>query len=191
MLSHSDFKKGLQFILQRQPYEILETALSFRGRGRSVVRAKIRNLITGNVISRNFHQGEEFEEADIAKINLKFLYAHREQYFFRKTPEAKISSERFSLQEEQIGSGVRFLKPKQIIEGLIFKDKVINVSLPIKVQLKVIEAPPGIKAGRSEAGTKQVTLETGAKINVPLFIKEGDIIEVNTQAGEYVRRTEV
>lgn len=190
MLSPGDFKKGLQFIFQGQPYEILEVALNFRGRGRSVVGAKIKNLITGNIISRNFHQGGEFEEADIAKINLKFLYTHRGQYFFKKILESGSSSERFGLEEEQIGSGALFLKPEQTIEGLVFKDKVINVSLPIKVQLKVIEAPPGIRAWRAEAGTKQVTLETGAKTNVPLFVKEGDIIEINTQTGEYVRRIE-
>jgi len=95
-----------------------------------------------------------------------------------------------NLNQEQIGSQAQFLKPGQIVKTLIYKEKTINISLPIKVHLKVIEAPPGIRAGRAEAGTKQVTLETGAKINVPLFIKEGDIIEVNTQTGEYVRRIE-
>ncbi|MBC7074448.1 elongation factor P, partial [Candidatus Parcubacteria bacterium] len=77
-----------------------------------------------------------------------------------------------------------------ILEGLKFKEKIINVSLPVKVQLKVIEAPPGIKAGREQPGTKQVVVETGAKVNVPLFIEAGDVIEINTETGEYVKRVE-
>jgi len=89
-----------------------------------------------------------------------------------------------------IGEGSKFLKPNQILTGIKFQEKIINIVLPIKVQLKVIEAPPGVKGERAQAGTKPVTLETGATINVPLFIETGDIIEVNTETGEYVRRVE-
>jgi elongation factor P len=185
MLSHTDLKKGTTFILEGQPYKVLESSLVFKGRGRSVVQTKIKNLITGNVISRTFHQGEEFEEAEIEKVKLKFIYSHRNQYVFSEIDNPK---NRISLTQQQIGSSAQFLKPNQQVEGLIFNGKTINVELPIKVYLKVVESPPGIRAGRAEAGTKQVTLETGAKINAPLFIKEGDIIEVNTQTGEYVRR---
>ena len=187
MLSHTDLKRGVKFIFQGQPYEVLESSLVFKGRGRSVLQTKIKNLITGNVISRTFHQGEEFEEAEIEKIKLKFIYHHRGDYVFAETDNP---SKRISLTQQQIGYPAQFLKPNQIVEGLVFEGKIINVELPIKVHLKVVESPPGIRAGRAEAGTKQVTLETGAKINVPLFVKEGDIIEVNTQTGEYVRRIE-
>lgn len=92
--------------------------------------------------------------------------------------------------EEQIGNSSEFLKPNQIVLGLVFQGKVINIQLPIKIQLKVTEAPPGIKGDRAQGGTKIVTLETGAKINTPLFIETGDIVEVNTENGEYVRRIE-
>lgn len=185
MFSHTDLKKGVKFILDGQPYEVLESTFVFKGRGSSIVQTKIKNLITGNVISRTFHPGEEFEEAEILKFEAKFLYSHRGRYFFC---EKDNPSKRFDLDEEQIGSAARFLKPNQIVQGLIFNEKIINISLPIKIQLKVIEAPPGIKGDRAQAGTKVVTLETGTKINVPLFIEEGDIIEVNTETGQYVRR---
>jgi len=82
----------------------------------------------------------------------------------------------------------RFLKENEVVEGLVFQDKVINVSLPIKIQFKVAEAPPGVKGDRAQGGTKTITLETGATINVPLFVDTGDIIEVNIETGEYVRR---
>ena len=187
MLSYNELKKGLKIILNGEPFEILQAAPSFKGRGHSVLQVKLKNLITGNVVSKTFHPSDTFKEANLEKINLKFIYPQRGQYIFS---EADNPSKRIELKEQQIGSEAQFLKPNQIVEGSIFRDKVISISLPIKVQLKVKEAPPGIKAGRAEAGTKQVILETGAKINVPLFIKEGEIIEINTETGEYVRRVE-
>jgi len=185
MLTHTDLKRGVVFIFNNQPYEVLDYSLVFKGRGSSVVQAKIKNLINGNVLSRTFHTGDTFEEAEISKIEIKFLYGHRGKYYFC---EKDSSDKRIELSEEQIGDLVKFLKPNQIVEGLVFEGKIINISLPIKINLKVIEAPAGVKGNRAQGGTKTITLETGAKINVPLFIKEGDIIEVNTETGEYVRR---
>ena len=185
MISWNNLKKGIRIIYNRQPHEILEAKPLFKGRGHSVVKAKIKNLITGNIVSRTFHPGEELKEAEIDKIKLNFVYQYRGKYVFSDIGDP---SKRIDLTQQQISSGAQFLKANQIVDGLIFENKIVNVELPIKVNLKVVESPPGIRAGRAEAGTKQVTLETGAKINVPLFIKEGDIIEINTQTGEYVRR---
>lgn len=187
MLSYTDLKKGIRIIFAGQPYEIIEAAPLFKGRGHSVLQTKIKNLISGSIRSQTFHPSDNFEEAEISKIKAKFIYSHKDRFFFS---EIANSSKRFDLPENQIGKGFQFLKPNQEVEALKFKDKIINVSLPIKIKLKVIEAPPGVKGERSQPGTKQVTLETGAKINVPLFVKEGDIIEVNTQEGQYVRRIE-
>jgi len=187
MLVFNNLKKGVRIILDDEPYEIIEAAPLFKGRGHSVLQAKIKNLITGNVISQTFRPSDAFEEAELKKLRAKFLYAHRNQYLFSEIDQP---SKRFNLSQSQIGSQAQFLKPEQIVDTLIYKEKIINISLPIKVQLKVAEAPPGVRAGRAEAGTKQVLLETKAAINVPLFIKEGDIIEVNTQTGQYVRRIE-
>lgn len=185
MLSFSELKRGVKIILNNEPYEIIESSLLFKGRGHSVLRTKIKNLITGNLLSRTFHPSEVLKEAEISKIEMKFLYSHREHYFFS---EKENPAKRFELTINQIGRSAQFLKPNQIVEGIIFKEKIINISLPIKIQLRVIEAPPGLRAGRAEAGTKTAILETGAKINVPLFIKEGDIIEINTETKEYVQR---
>lgn len=187
MISYSELKKGLRIILNKEPHEILEARPLFKGRGHSVLQAKIKNLITGNVISQTFHPSDVFEEAELKKLQAKFLYAHRSQYFFSEIDQP---AKRFNLTQEQIGYQAQFLKPEQIVDTLIYKGKIVNISLPIKVHLKVVEAPPGIRAGRAEAGTKQIILETGAKINAPLFVKEGDIVEINTQTGEYVRRIE-
>jgi elongation factor P len=186
MLAHNDLKKGVKIVIEGEPYEVLESSPLKKAQGRVVIQGRIKNLITGDVISKNFHQGDVFEEAEILKFNAKFLYSHRGKFVFSKEENP---SERFDLTEDQIGQQSRFLKQGQIVEGVIFKNKIINISLPIKVHLKVVEAPPGEKGNRAQAGTKQVLLETGAKINVPLFIKEGDIIEINTETGEYVKRS--
>ena len=187
MLSYFDLRKGVKFILDGEPFEVLEFQQIGKAQDVVVAKTKIRNLITGKVIEKNFHQDDTFEEAEIEKVEIRFLYFHRGKLCFS---ELRNPSKRFEVTEEQIGESSKFLKPNQNLIGIKFQGKIINASLPIKVQLKVIEAPPGVKGDRSQAGTKTVTLETGAKINVPLFIESGDIIEVNTETGEYVRRVE-
>ena len=187
MISYNELKKGVRIILEGQPYEVLDSKHLKKAQRRVVIQTRIRNLITGNVFERNFHQGDVFEEAEISKFEAKFLYSHRNRYFFCEKDNPK---KRFDLDSEKIGKMANFLKPNQVVEAITFKDKIINISLPIKVKLKVIEAPPGIRGDRSQAGTKIITLETGAKIAVPLFVKEGDIIEINTENGQYVRRIE-
>lgn len=187
MLTHTDLKKGARIILDNEPYEVLESNPMKKAQRRVVIQAKIKNLINGNVLFQNFHQGDTFKEAEVIKFKAKFLYSHRDRYFFcyEENPGT-----RFDLAEEQIGQSAKFLKPNQIVEGLTFDDKIINISLPIKVQLKVTEAPPGTRGERAQPGNKTVTLETGAQMNAPLFVEQGDTIEVNTESGEYVRRVE-
>lgn len=203
MLTHTDLKKGVRIILDGEPYEILESSPMKKAQGRVVTQTKVKNLISGNVFERNFHQGDTFETAEILKFEAKFLYSHpdrprphygggangvsRERYFFCEKDNPQ---KRFDLDKETIGDTAKFLKPNQIVEEIQFEEKIINISLPIKIQLRVAEAPPGIKGDRAQGGTKTITLETGAVINAPLFIKTGDIIEINTETGEYVRRIE-
>jgi len=186
-IPYSELKKGKQIIINNEPYEIIEASSMFKARGHSVLQVKLKNLITGNIISRTFHPSDIFEEAELSKIKAKFLYSHRGDYFFT---EKDNPSKRFSLTKKQISPSVKFLKPNQEAKTIIFKEEIINISLPIKIQLKVKQAPPGIKGSRAQAGNKIVVLETGAEINVPLFIEEGDIVEINVEKSEYVRRIE-
>lgn len=187
MLTHTDLKKGVRFILDGQPCEVMEANTMKKAQRRPVVQTKIKNLITGNVLEKNIQQGEVFEEAELLKLKAKFLYFHRERYFFC---EEQNPSKRFDLSLGQIGEQAKFLKADQPIETIIFEEKIISILLPIKVQLKVAEAPPGVQGDRAQGGTKAVILETGATANVPLFVEEGDIIEINTETGEYARRIE-
>ena len=185
MLAHTDLKPGVQFIYEDQPWEVMTADMMKMAQRRPVIQSKIKNLLNGKVQERNFQQGDMFGEAELERITIKFLYSNRGQFFFC---EEKDPSKRFSFTEEQVCQQGKFFKPNSMVEGIVFNQKIINVKAPIKVQLKVKEAPPGIKGDRAQGGTKAVILESGAEIQAPLFIEEGDTIEVNTELGEYVRR---
>jgi len=185
MLGYFDLRKGTQFIYEGQPYEVLEFNQMKKAQREGIAQVRIKNLISGKVIETSFHSHDNFAEADLQRLKAKYLYTHRESFFFCEEQDA---AKRFDLSADQIGSGAKFLKAGMVIDALIFEGKIISVSLPIKVQLKVTEAPPGIKGERAEGGVKTVILETVAAINVPLFIEEGEVIEVNTETGEYTRR---
>jgi elongation factor P len=185
MLTHTDLKKGTQFIYESQPWEVVDALLVKMAQRRPVVQTKMKNLIDGRFQEKNFQQGDVFDEANLEKINIKFLYANKGQYFFC---EEKDPSKRFSFTEDQLGKQAKFFKPNSMVEGIVFNEKIINVIAPIKVQLKVKESAPGVKGDRAQGGTKEAILESGAVIQVPLFIEEGDVIEVNTELGEYVKR---
>jgi elongation factor P len=187
MLTHTDLRVGTRFILDGQPYEVLEAMAMKMAQRRPVIQSRIKNLLNGNVYERNFQQGDVFDEAELLKIGVKYLYNNKGKFFFCNKDDP---SKRFSLTEEQIGLGAKFLKPNEIIDGIVFNDVVINVSVPIKVQLRVKQSPPGVKGDRAQGGTKSVILEGGAEVNVPLFVEEEDVVEINTETGEYVRRVE-
>ncbi|MBI4123188.1 MAG: elongation factor P [Parcubacteria group bacterium] len=185
MIDHTQLRKGVQIVLDGAPYEILESAPMKKAQRRVVIQARLRNLLTGNMLDRNFHQGDTFEEADLVKKNVLFLYGRRGKYMFC---EKENRGNRFELEESSLGEAAHFLKQDQELTAVEFEGKIVNVILPIKVQLKVAEAPPGVKGDRAQGGTKSVTLETGTIIQAPLFIETGDSVEINTDKGEYVRR---
>ena len=185
MISYSEIEKGKNVVIDNQPYIIIETQRSFKGRGHSVLQTKLKNLKTGNVIAKSFHPSDNLEEAEVEEKEVKFLYNHNDKYVFCYPDNP---SERFELSDETLGDKKGFLKQDESIKALIFNSEVINITLPIKIQLKVTDSPPGVKGGRAEAGTKSVTVETGAIINVPLFIETGDVLEINTESGEYIKR---
>lgn len=188
MLSYTELKKGLFIVLNGQPYEVLETSFLRMQQRKAVVQTKLKNLISGKVVDRSFQPSDEIEEADIEKKEAVFIYARgKQEYWFHESGNPK---NRFKLSGEALGEAAQFLKANTTITTLLFNGSVINIRLPIKMDLKVTEAPPPVRGDTAQGGTKTVTLETGAKINAPLFINEGDIIRVNTETGEYVERVE-
>lgn len=185
MLSYTDLKKGVLFIRDGKPYEVVEASFSRMQQRKAVVQTKIRDLTSGKVVDLTLQPSDYFEEADVAKRQLTFLYAHRGDFVFSEPGKPH---QRFTLKEDAVGNAVRWLKPNTEITAVFFNEKLLTFSVPIKMDLKVTEAPPGIQGDRSQGGTKAVTLETGTVIPVPLFINTGDVIRVNTETGDYVER---
>jgi elongation factor P len=199
MLSYTDLNKGILFIMDGAPYEVMESHFLRMQQRKAVVQTRIRNLITGKVLDRNFQPSDSFEEAEIEKKKANFIYKKPlrqaqgkpggqdavDEYWFN---EKGNPANRFALTEELMGNSGQFLKPNTEVETMVFNDKVIKVMVPIKMDFKVVEAPPGIKGNTAQGGTKSVTIETGAKISAPLFVNEGDIIRINTMTGQYVER---
>jgi elongation factor P len=187
MISTSEFEKGLIIKSEGQFHEIVEFQFVNPGKGAAFYRTKLRNIITSNVVERTFKSGEQFEETETEKIKSKFLYSHRDRFFFAKESDP---SARFDVSQESLGRGAGFLKANQPVEAIALEGKIISITLPIKISLKIKEAPPNYKGNTAQGGNKTAVLETGTQINVPLFVKEGDLIEINTVSGEYVKRVE-
>jgi elongation factor P len=187
MLRLPDLKVGTLIIMEDQPYEILETHHSKMAQGEAVLQSRIKNLITGAVLNKNFFHKDKYEEAEIQKQKVKFLYANRGEFWFC---DPKDPGKRFSLKEDIIGSSKNFLKANSIIDSFLFEEKVINIALPVKEDYKVTEAAVGLRGDSAQGATKTVKIESGATVTVPLFINEGDIITVNTETGLYVSRAE-
>lgn len=186
-LGVNELKPKVFFILEGQPYEVLETHHLKMQQRRPVVQTRMRNLVNGKTLERNFAQSDIFEEADIERRQVKFLYNHRDEYWFADPVNP---AQRFKLEKEIIGDNYKYLKPNTLLEAISFDGKIITIELPIKMDFKVIEAPPAIRGDTAQGGVKQVVLETDATVNVPLFISEGDVVRLNTETGEYVERIE-
>ena len=186
-LGMNDLKPGVFFIYEGQPYVVLETHHLKMQQRRPVMQTKFKNLLNSKLYERNFQQSDVFKEADIIKQNVKFLYTHREEYWFSYENDP---SKRFKLDQEIVGQAVKYLKANTVLSAVLFNQKIITIELPVKMDFKVIEAPPAIRGDTAQGGVKQVTIETGATINVPLFVNEGDMIRLNTQSGDYVERVD-
>ncbi len=187
MLSYADLKKGVIFILENEPYEVLECQFVRMQQRKPVMQTKIRNLMSGKTVSRNFHQNEIFKEAEIEEKEMVFLFSHRGQYTFVPPGNPR---ERTVLTEEVVGDVARFLKENLTVFFRFFQEKIIGIRMPIKIEYVVKEAPPANKGNTIQGGSKEVVLENGLSIQAPLFINAGDTVSVNTQTGEYSERAE-
>jgi len=168
-----------------EPYEVLSYHV-FRKQQRKPVNAtKLRHLLTNRVMEHSFHQSDKVEEAEIEKRDIKYLYENRGEYWFC---EENDPTKRFRLPAEKVGDSLRFIKQNSIVSLQSFGEDILGIEVPIKVELKVKEAPPAVRGDTVTGGNKQIILETGAVINAPMFIKEGDIIRINTETGEYAER---
>lgn len=186
-LQYNEILPKRTVIMDDDPYLVLSSTISKKDRQKASNYVKMKNLRTGSVLDRTFHQADVLEEASMEKRDLKFLYENKGEYFFC-TPDNP--ADRMSFGEDVVGDGAHYMKQNSIVEAVVFDDNIMSISIPVKVELKVTEAAPAVKGNTSSGATKEVTLETGAVVFVPMFINEGDIIAINTESGLYSERIE-
>ncbi len=188
-LQYSEIREKKIIIHADEPCEVVESHVARTQQRKPQNQVKLRSLISGKVFPATFHVADSADEADIIKRDVTFLYTNRGEFWFCD-PEDK--SKRFKLDAVLIGNAEKFLKPNGNVTALVWdnddEEKVIKLSLPIKMNFKVKEAPPAVRGDTSKSGNKVITLENGATLNAPMFIKKGDIISVNTETREYVER---
>ncbi len=185
MLSITELKKGTLIELNSQPYRVLEYSQKVMGRGGSIVNCRLKNLVDGSVMTKTFKGNEKIEEAQISVYPIQFLYSSGNIFHFMDTK----TYEQFELSASVVAEQKSYMTEGATVSALIFGKNIIAIELPIKLELAIIEADPTIKGSTASAVTKWATLETGAKIQVPAFIKAGDLIVVDTRDNSYVERT--
>jgi len=184
MLSINEIKIGKIIEVSNEPYIIIKTDHHKMGRGGAVLKTKLRNLINGNILDKTFQGNDKADEASTEKKKINFMYKDENEAYFMDNE----TYDQFSLSLEQIGDKKKFLKDGTDINALYFNNKPVAIEPPVKIDLKVVSAPPGVKGNSAGNVTKMVTVETGFEISAPMFINEGDVIRINTDTGEYVER---
>jgi len=184
MISTTDFEKGMVIKVNGEAWQIVNFEFYKPGKGGAVMRTELKNFQTGKVVQKTFRSGDKFEEIETEYQSALYLYSDRKSAVF----QLRNSNERISFPLEKVKDLIQFLKEKSEVSVVFLNKEPININIPAKVELKVIEAPPAIKGNTVSGAIKTVILETGIKINTPIFIKEGDTIIINTETKKYVAR---
>lgn len=184
MISTAEFRNGARLELDGEPYYIVEFQHVKPGKGGAFVRTKLKAYRTGNVIDRTFRSGERFEEPNLEERTMQFLYATGDAYTFMDTE----TFEQFTYDKQQLGEDADLLKENVVAKILIYDHQPIAVELPIFIELKVVDADPGVRGDTASGGTKPAVVETGAVIKVPLYLEVGEVIKIDSRTREYVER---
>lgn len=184
MISAGDFRNGITFELDGNVYQVIQFQHVKPGKGAAFVRTKIKNVITGGVIEKTFNPTDKMPKAHIERKDMEYLYNDGELYYFMDTE----TYEQMPLNNEILADALPYLKENMVVKVLSFKGSVFGVEPPNFVELTVTQTEPGFKGDTATGATKPATLETGAVVNVPLFVDEGTKIRVDTRTGEYMER---
>ncbi len=180
----SDFRKGLKVQIDGEPYLMVEMNFVKPGKGNALYKCKMKNLVRGTVLDRTYKGGDELESADVEEIDCQFLYRQGDNYIFMDN----VSFEQYELTAAQVDDSWKYLKDGMTCTMMLFNGAPITMSPPNHVELKIIECEPGAKGDTATNVTKPAKVETGAEFIVPGFIKEGNVIKIDTRTGEYVER---
>ena len=184
MHSTSDFKKGLKILIDDQPYSIVDFQHVKPGKGNQFTRTKLKNILTGSNLERTFKSGEKFEEPNVEYQEMNFLYKDDAGFHFMN----QSSYEQLDLGADFVGDAANYLTENLPVTVLLFNERVVGVDVPNAVNLVVTQTDPGFKGNTVSNTTKAAVLETGAVVQVPLHINQGDLLRIDTRTNEYVER---
>ena len=184
MVSAGDFKNGLTIQMDNNIWQIIEFQHVKPGKGAAFVRTKLKNVINGGVVERTFRPTEKFPAARIDRVDMQYLYADGDLYNFMDVN----TYEQMALFSDVVGDALKFAKENETVKVCSYNGKVFSVEAPLFVELEITDTEPGFKGDTATGATKPATLETGAQINVPLFVNQGDRVKIDTRTGEYLSR---
>ncbi len=184
MISVNDLKTGLTLQLDNGLWSVVEFLHVKPGKGAAFVRSKLKNVETGQVVEKTFRAGEKVAKAMLDRREMQYLYKEGNDYVMMDNE----TYEQLQVTEAQIGDGIKYLKENMVVQILMHDSRIIGIDLPSHVILEVTDTPPAEKGNTAQGGTKPATLETGAVVNVPFFISNGDQIRVDTRTNEYLDR---
>ena len=184
MISAGDFRNGITLEIEGNVYQIVEFQHVKPGKGAAFVRTEIKNVMTGAVVERTFRPTEKFPAARIDRVDMQYLYADGDLYNFMDVN----TYEQIALSTDVVGDALKFVKENETVKVCSYNGKVFSVEAPLFVELEITDTEPGFKGDTATGATKPATLETGAQINVPLFVNQGDRVKIDTRTGEYLSR---
>jgi len=184
MYGTNQFRNGLKIEIDNEPFVIVEFQHVKPGKGGAFVRTKLKSLLSGSVLEKTFRSGEKVGKPNLEEKQMQYLYASDGEYHFMDTE----TFEQLFLTEDQLGNCQNYLQENIIVTMLLYNEKPIGVEPPTFVNLKIAQTDPGVRGDTASGGGKPATLETGAVVQVPLFLNIGDMIKVDTRTGEYIER---
>jgi len=180
----SDIRKGLKMMVDGSPYSVVDFQFVKPGKGQAFTRVKIRNMLNGSVLERTYKSGEKLEPADVEERSFQYIYKDGEDFVFMDAA----TGEQITIAGEKIGDDSQWLQDGMNLAVTLFNGNPVGVSLPAHVTLQIVSSEPGVKGDTASGATKPATLSTGAIVNVPLFVKEGEWIKIDTREGTYLER---
>lgn len=184
MISAGDFRNGVTLEIDGQVVQILEFQHVKPGKGAAFVRTKLKNVINGGVVERTFRPTEKFPQARIERVDMQYLYTDGDLFYFMNVE----NYEQIALNQDTIGDALKFVKENEMVKVCSYNGSVFAVEPPLFVELEITDTEPGFKGDTAQGATKPATVETGANVQVPLFVNQGDVIKIDTRTGEYLSR---
>ena len=184
MYDTNDIRKGLKIQIDGEPYVVVDFQFVKPGKGNAFTRTRIKSLVSGNVLDKIYKSGEKLKEAPMEQRNMQYMYKDDQGFHFMD----QVSYEQYAIPQSVLDEEAPYLKENLNVEVLLFNDRPVSIALPNFVELKVIETDPGVRGDTATGGKKPAKMETGAVINVPLFINRGEVLKIDTRSGDYVER---